>query len=358
MKKKKLPTLSFKGFNFDCCILQGGMGKGVSLGPLSGKVSAYGGFGIISSVGLKDIVSLRNRKKVDIYTATRTEIERAQDISGGRPVGINIMCALNDYEATVKASIDAKVAAIVSGAGLPLGLPSIKPPGHTALIPIVSSSRALEIIVKRWERDGYRPDAVVLEGFEAGGHLGGSLEDVYNPELTLEKLLLRVLEVAHKYGDFPVIAAGGIYTHEDILKFLAMGASGVQMGTRFLATKESSATEAYKQAVVNATKDDILVVSYPTSIPASPCGLPFRILTTSPMYTAKRIPKCTKGYILRNGQCKAKDSNEFLCACAGLSGSSGDDLTEPALYTVGSNAWRVNKILPVYELMDELCGIN
>lgn len=352
----KIPELRIKDFNLTFAILQGGMGKGVSLAPLSGKVSEYGGLGIISSVGLKDIVSLRSNKKVDIYTATRIEIEKTQEISGGRPVGINIMCALNDYEETVKASIDANVAAIVSGAGLPLGLPSIKLPGHTALIPIISSARALEIIVQRWERDGYRPDATVLEGFEAGGHLGFNIKDVGNPEFTLEKLLPRVLEVAHKHGDFPVIVAGGIYTHEDIIKFLAMGASGVQMGTRFLATKESSATEAYKQAVVDATKDDILVVSHPISIPASPCGLPFRILTSSPMYTANRTPKCTKGYILRNGYCRAKDSNEFLCACAGLSGSGGDDLTEPALYTVGTNAYRINEILFVEELMDELCG--
>lgn len=352
---KILPGLRIKDFYLDYCLLQGGMGKGVSRFSLSGNVSKDGGLGIISSVGIRDLVYFSCGKKVDIYEATQFEIERAQDISGGRPIGINIMCALNDYPETVKASIDAGYSAIFAGAGLPLDLPGIKPPGHTALIPIISSARALEIIVKRWEKYQYRPDAVVLEGPRAGGHLGFNIKDVYDPEFALEKLLPRVLEVAHKYGDFPVIAAGGIFTHEDILKFLEMGASGVQMGTRFLATQESSATEAYKQAVVDATEDDILVVSYPTSIPASPCGLPFRILTTSPMYTAKRTPKCTKGYILRDGHCKAKESNDFLCACVGLSSSAGDDITGPALYTVGSNAHRVKDIPYVNKLMGELC---
>ena len=363
----KLPTLNIKNVHLDNCIFQGGMGVGVSLHPLAGAVSKKGGLGIVSSAGLRTLVSIRDGKPVDTYTAVRIEIERAQSLSGGRPIGINVMCALvRDYETTIRAAIDAKVDAIISGAGLPLGLPSIAPPGHTALIPIVSSARALEIIVKRWERVGYRPDAVVLEGPLAGGHLGFKMAEVDNPEFALEKLLPEVLDVAHLNGDIPVIVAGGVYTHEDIVRFLACGAQGVQIGIRFAATYESSATPAYKQAIVDATADDIMVMAYPEKTPASPCGLPFRILKSSPMYVKGRVPNCNMGYVLQRGPdrklsvCQAMPKSEecksFFCICNGLLASAGYASTEPALYTVGSNAYRVNKILSVAELMAELRG--
>jgi nitronate monooxygenase len=164
-----------------------------------------------------------------------------------------------------------------------------------------------------------------------------------------------------------VIVAGGIYTHEDIVRFIALGADGVQMGTRFLATYECSATEAYKQAVLEAGVDDILVASRPFS-PASPCGLPFRILKQSPMYQAclkgTRKPNCNKGYVLLKDAdgnysiCAArKNSTDFFCICNGLLSSSGfnDDVEDP-LYTVGTNASRVDRIVSVKELMDELKG--
>lgn len=363
----KLPKLIVKNFCLDCCIVQGGMGAGVSLHPLAGAVAKEGGLGIISSVGLRTIVSLRDGKEVDTYTAVRIELEKARSLAGKGAIGINVMCVLvGTYEDTIRASIDEGADAIFSGAGLPLGLPGIKPPGHTALIPIVSSARALEIIVNRWERFGYRPDAVVLVGPMAAGHLGFKPEEVDDPEFTLEKLLPRVLEVAHHHGDFPVIVAGGIYTHEDIVRFLSMGASGVQMGTRFLATHESSATDAYKQAVVDADKDDIMVVAYPNATPASPCGLPFRILKKSPAYNVKRPPKCNGGYVLQRGPegklsvCPAMpgspNNKEFLCICKTLLASAGYAPEEPELYTAGKNAYRVNKILSVAELMAELRG--
>ena len=185
-----MSTLIIKETHFNG-IIQGGMGVGVSLAPLSSAVAREGGLGVISSAGLKDIVSLRDGKKVDAYTATRIEIEKARSMSGeGGAIGINIMCAiLGDYENSVRGAIDEKVDAIISGGGLPLGLPSIQNPGHTALIPIISSARALELLAKRWERLHYRPDAAVLEGPLAGGHLGFKMNDIENPEFVLEKLL-------------------------------------------------------------------------------------------------------------------------------------------------------------------------
>jgi len=271
---------------------------------------------------------------------------------------------MRDFNDSVKGALDAGADAIISGAGLPLNLPAIQPPKDTALIPIVSSARALDIICKKWEKLGYRPDAVVLEGPLAGGHLGFRFDQVDLESNKLENLFPSVKEMAVKCGGFPVIVAGGIYTHADIVRFMAMGADGVQMGTRFLATEESSATDAYKQAVVQAKEEDILVAHRP----GSPCGLPFRVIKQSPMYASSlkrlRQPKCDKGYVLMKDAegkftiCPAKQDNEnYFCICNGLLSSGGYNTDkEEGLYTVGTNAARVDKIVSVKTLMNELAN--
>jgi nitronate monooxygenase len=344
-------------------ILQGGMGVGVSLAPLASAVAAAGGLGLISSAGLDRIVSRRLGRKVGIYEAVRLEVEAAK--ARGGFAGVNIMVALQrDFVSSVRAALDAGADAIVSGAGLPLTLPAVQPARDTALIPIVSSARALAVICRRWERQRVRPDAVVLEGPLAGGHLGFRADQVDLEDNTLERLLPQVKEVAMAHGDLPVIVAGGIYSHEDIRRFLALGADGVQMGTRFLATEESSASPAYKQAVVRARPEDVVVAS----APGSPCGLPFRVLRESPMYREAlvqgRPARCGKGYVLlkdadgRFTQCAAKDDNEsFFCICEGLFSAAGyDPDKEKPLYTAGATAARVDRILPTAELMAELAG--
>lgn len=361
MSEITLPELVIKGKKIKRPIIQGGMGVGVSLYPLASAVAKAGGLGVVSSACLDRLVTKRTGKKYNSYEAAYEEVSLAK--AKGGFAGINIMCALaRDYNDSVKGAIDAGADAIISGAGLPLTLPSIQPPKDTALIPIVSSARALDIICKKWEKLGYRPDAVVLEGPLAGGHLGFKINQIDTEENKLENLFPPVKDMAMKYGDIPVIVAGGIYTYEDILKFLNMGASGVQMGTRFLATEESSATEDYKQAVVKAKDEDIIVAHDP----GSPCGLPFRVIKQSPMYMSalKRLrpPKCDKGYVLlkdKEGKftiCPAKESNEHhFCICNGLLSSAGynTDKEEP-LYTVGTTASRIDKIISVETLMNEL----
>lgn len=350
-------------------IIQGGMGVGVSLAPLASAVAKEGGVGVISSAALDRIVSRRIGRKVNTYEAARIEVANTKTMSNYGLVGINIMCALvEDYEDSVRGALDAGVNFIISGAGLPLGLPSIQDPGDTALIPIVSSARALELICRKWERLRYRPDAVVLEGPLAGGHLGFKMDQIELESNRLENLFLPVKDMAKKYGDFPVIVAGGIYAREDIVRFLKMGADGVQMGTRFLATEESSASDQYKQAVVRAKSDDIIVVDPKINPPGSPCGLPFRIIKQSPMFISaqkkRRAPKCDKGYVLLKDEsgkftrCPAKESNEnCFCICNGLLSSAGyNSGEEEPLYTVGTNANRVDKIVSVKILMDELKG--
>ena len=358
-----LPPLTIKGMRIPLPVVQGGMGVGVSLHPLARAVARAGGLGLLSSACLDRIVSRRAGRKIGTYEAVRREVASAK--AGGGYAGINIMVALQrDYESSVLAAIDAGADAIVSGAGLPLSLPAIGSPGDTALIPIVSSARALDLICRRWERLHHRPDAVVLEGPLAGGHLGFHADQVGLEENTLERLLPPVKEVARAHGDFPVVVAGGVYAYEDIRRFLALGADGVQMGTRFLATEESSASDAYKQAVLRAGPEDILVANDP----GSPCGLPFRVLRESPMYKSalarSRPPKCDKGYVLQKDadgrftRCPAKDDNEHsFCICDGLCSAAGcgGDQEEP-LYTTGTTAARVDRILTVDGLMAELAG--
>jgi nitronate monooxygenase len=361
--KSILPELIIKGKKIRLPIIQGGMGVGVSLYPLASAVAKEGGLGIVSSACLDRLVSKRTGKRYNAYEAAYEEVSLAK--AEGGYAGINIMGALvRDYNDSVRGAIDAGADAIISGAGLPLTLPAIQPPRDTALIPIVSSARALELICKKWERLGYRPDAAVLEGPLAGGHLGFKIDQIELETNKLENLFPAVKDMAIKYGDFPIIVAGGIYTHEDIVRFLKMGADGVQMGTRFLATNESSATPQYKQAVVGAEEEDIIVAHDP----GSPCGLPFRIIKQSPMYMSalKRLrpPKCDKGYVLLKDNegkftiCPAKESNEHhFCICNGLLSSAGynPDKEEP-LYTVGTNAARVERIVSVKDLIDELAG--
>lgn len=358
-----LKPLIIKGKKIRVPIVQGGMGVGVSLHPLAKAVAREGGLGIISSACIDRLVSKRNGKKSNTYEAAYEEVSLSKIQNGF--AGINIMAALmRDYNDSVRGAIDAGADAIISGAGLPLNLPAIQAPKDTALIPIVSSARALEIICKKWEKLGYRPDAVVLEGPLAGGHLGFRIDQVDLDANKLENLLPPVKEMAVKCGDFPVIVAGGIYTYDDIVRFMALGADGVQMGTRFLATEESSASDAYKRAVLEAKDEDIVVAHRP----GSPCGLPFRVIKQSPMYVSSlkrlRKPKCDKGYVLLKDAegkytiCPAKQDNEnYFCICNGLLSSAGYNADqEEALYTVGSNASRIDKIISVKALMDELTG--
>jgi nitronate monooxygenase len=359
----QLPQLIIKGKTLKTPIIQGGMGVGVSLHPLAAAVAREGGLGIVSSACLDRLVSKRTGKRVNTHDAAYEEVSLAK--AQGGLAGINIMIALvKDYSDSVKGALDAGADAIISGAGLPLSLPAIQPPKDTALIPIVSSARALDIICKKWGKLGYRPDAVVLEGPLAGGHLGFRIDQIDLESNKLENLLPPVKDMAQKLGDFPVIVAGGIYTHEDIVKYIAMGADGVQMGTRFLATDESSASEEYKQAVLQCAEEDIVVAHRP----GSPCGLPFRVIKQSPMYMsslkALRNPKCDKGYVLLKDAegkftvCPAKvDNKDYFCICNGLLSSAGyNHREEEPLYTVGTNASRVDRLLSVKTLMDELTG--
>ncbi|MEK6775109.1 MAG: nitronate monooxygenase [Bdellovibrionota bacterium] len=362
----RLPSLKLRKGSVPVPIIQGGMGIGLSSYTLAGAVAREGGLGVLSSASLDRIVSQRHGRRFRARDAAAQDVRDALFLrqDGGGKIGMNIMVAvINQYEDSVLGSMDGGVDAIISGAGLPMALPEIAlshpRADEVSLIPIVSSGRALEVICKRWSRTGRLPDAVVVEGPLAGGHIAWrKIEEASDPANKLENLLAEVFEVAKKWGNFPVIAAGGIYTHQDIVQSLQSGCAGVQMGTRFLATYESGANEAYKKLLVECTEDDIELATRP----GSPCGMMFRVLKPSPFYQQalrrERAPKCDKGYLLNKGHCPSKHENEkTFCICNGLLAAIDLNQNEKELYTVGHTAYRIDRIMSVKELMCELQDI-
>lgn len=253
-------------------IIQGGMGVGVSLSGLASAVANEGGIGVISCAGL----GLIYNKTPGDYLAKciyglKEELRKAKEKTKG-VVGVNIMVALTNYADMVRTSIAEKVDVIFAGAGLPFDLPSyLTPESTTKLVPIVSSSRAAKVICEKWKNNfGYLPDAIVVEGPKAGGHLGFKVEQLEDAHYSLEEIVPEVLTVASQYGaekNIPVIVAGGISSGQDIRRFLDMGASGVQMGTLFVTTEECDASTTFKNTFINARKEDVKIIQSPVGMP-------------------------------------------------------------------------------------------
>lgn len=335
-------------------IIQGGMAVRISLSGLASAVAREGGIGVIGTAGIGvDEPDCRDNFIEANNRALRNEIQRARELSGGNGfIGVNIMVALTTYDEMVKTSIDAGADVIISGAGLPLMLPShVKEGCRTKLVPIVSSGRATTIICKRWQqRFNYCPDAVVVEGPLAGGHLGFKREQIDNPAYALELLIPEVLEAVKPYEDsyqkkIPVIAAGGIYTGEDIYKFLQMGAAGVQMATRFVATHECDADIKFKEAYVTSKKEDIVIISSPVGLP----GRAIRNKFTMDVGDGKKTPfSCPYHCIITCDYQKAP-----YCIATALSNAQKGKLMGGFAFC-GANAYRVDKIISVKELIDAL----
>ena len=253
-------------------IIQGGMGVGVSLSGLASAVANEGGIGVISCAGL----GLIYHKSPGDYlskciSGLKDEIKKAREKSKGT-IGVNIMVALTNYADMVKTSIAEKIDVIFAGAGLPFDLPSyLTQESQTKLVPIVSSSRAAKIICDKWNHNyGYLPDAIVVEGPKAGGHLGFKINQLEDEQYALEHLIPETLEIVNSYKDIkniPIIAAGGISSGEDIYRFIKLGASGVQIGTLFVTTTECDASETFKNVYVNANQEDIKIIQSPVGMP-------------------------------------------------------------------------------------------
>ncbi len=351
MSKTKLPELIIGDLVIELPIIQGGMGVRVSTAKLAAAVSNEGAFGVIASVGLGE------EKQENLTYEERSKLAFREMIRGtkrltNKKFGVNIMCALTNYNDLARVAIEEEVGAIISGAGLPLHLPSLNKNSKTKLIPIISSARAAELICKTWLRHyDILPDALVLEGPLAGGHLGFKFGELINPESPrLENLLAEVLTVVKKFESendkkIPIITAGGIFSGKDVAKMLKLGASGVQMATRFVCTKECEVSQAYKEAYLKCTQDDIAII-------LSPVGMPARVIRNKfveRIESGERIKfacpfKCLK-------TCDPYAAN--YCIAQVLVNAYRGDL-DNGFVTCGANAYRVKKIVSVKELIIEI----
>ncbi len=333
-------------------VIQGGMGVGISLSGLASAVANEGGIGVIAAamIGMNEPDIYSDSENANLR-ALRTEIRKAREATKGI-LGVNIMVVLSNFADMVRVSIEEGIDIIFSGAGLPMDLPKyLKEQSKTKLAPIVSSARAAKLLCKKWlARFNYLPDALVLEGPMAGGHLGFTAEEIDNPDFTLEKLLPQVLDAIKSFETesgkkIPVIVAGGVYTGEDICKFLRMGAAGVQMGTRFVATHECDADIKFKETYIAAQEDDLVVIQ-------SPVGMPGRAVRNEFLEDvrrgAKKPFKCPYHCIKT---CDYKDSS--YCIAFALINAKRGKLKNGFAFA-GKNAYRVDKIVSVKELITSL----
>ena len=348
MDLKNIPSLRIGDLEINPPIIQGGMGVRVSGSGLAAAVANEGCAGVIATVGLGAYESLPASKFVEVNNdALRSEIRKARANSKG-VIGVNVMVVLSNYEELLKVSVEEGVDMIISGSGLPLDLPSFLNGKDIKLVPIVSSARALNIICKKWKQNYNKmPDAVIVEGYKAGGHLGFAHKDIYNntaPEL--EDIIKEVVEFVKTLEvPIPVIAAGGVFDGSDIAKFLKLGASGVQMATRFVCTDECDADIRFKQAYLNAKEGDITIVS-------SPVGLPGRVIRNEfveRVNAGAAVPFRCMHRCLRS--CDPKTVP--FCIAKVLGDASKGEL-DNAFVFAGSNAYRCTEIVSVKKLVDQL----
>jgi nitronate monooxygenase len=347
-----IPKLRIGDLTVPLPIVQGGMGVGISRSGLASAVANEGGVGVIAAAmpGISEPDARTDPGGANIRALQR-EIRQARKKSTG-VLGINIMVAMTDYGSMVETAIGEGVDIIFSGAGLPLDMPSYLSNGSkTKLVPIISSGRAAMILCKKWlNKYDYLPDAFVVEGPKAGGHLGFKAEQLEDPAFALENLVRDAVEAVKAFEikyerRIPIIAAGGIYTGEDIRKFLDMGAAGVQMGTRFVATYECDADEAFKKAYIVAKKEDIVVIKSPVGMPGRAILNDFIIHVNNGAKKPFRCPyHCIK-------TCECEES-PYCIALALVNAREGR--LKNGFAFAGSNAYRVNEIISVKELIDSL----
>ena len=324
------------------------MGVRVSMANLAAAVANAGCVGVIASAGLGQYEDFPDAEFEKVNEeALRYEIRKARRLSSGI-IGVNIMVALSDYDNLVKTAVEENIDLIISGAGLPLSLPKYLNGKDIKLVPVVSSARTFQIICKRWKSHFNKlPDAVIVEGVKAGGHLGYSRESIINNTAAgLEKIISETIEIADSFKpNIPVIAAGGIFDGDDIAHFLKLGASGVQMATRFVCTDECDAHNNFKLAYLNANAEDLTIIE-------SPVGLPGRVINNSfveKIKQGKTIPFECKYQCLKT----CNPAKAPYCIAKVLANAAEGKMDESFVFA-GSNAWRCNKIVPVRLLVDEL----
>ena len=353
------PSLQIGNLTAKVPVIQGGMGVGISLSGLASAVANQGGIGVIAGamIGMKEPDVAKNPLEANLR-ALRNEIIKARELSNGI-IGVNVMVALTTFSQMVRTAIENKADIIFSGAGLPLEMPrhllqlceEKKEEFKTKLVPIVSSARAATVIAKKWlSRFNYLPDAFVVEGPKAGGHLGFKPEEIQDPAHALEVLVPQVVDAVKPFEDqygraVPVIAAGGVYSGADIKRFLDLGAAGVQMGTRFVATHECDADERFKQSYLAAKQEDVTIIR-------SPVGMPSRALCNDFISAAREGLKKPFKCIFHCVSTCQQEKTPYCIAQALINAMRGN--LERGFAFCGANVFRVNKIITVGELMDSL----
>jgi nitronate monooxygenase len=347
MKSLKIGNLSIA-----IPVIQGGMGVGISLSGLASAVANEGGVGVISSAGLGLLYKnlSMNYLEASIY-GLKEEIRKAREKTLG-VIGVNIMVAMTNFVDMVKTAISEKADMIIAGAGLPLDLPLfLRKDSNTKLVPIVSSARAVRIICEKWKsKYDYMPDAVVVEGPKAGGHLGFKADQIGDTNYSLEKLVPEIVNELKTFEEkykrkIPVFAAGGIYTGGDIRNIMKLGAAGVQMGTRFVTTNECDASEGFKQAYIDAREEDVKIIK-------SPVGLPGRAIFSSfiqKVNDGKRQPKKCPFKCITT----CDISKSPYCIIVALINALKGNFRNGFAFA-GSNAFRANRITSVKEVFQSL----
>ncbi len=332
-------------------IIQGGMGVGVSLSGLASSVANQGGIGVISSAGIgmlePDFITNFNEAN---KRALSKEIRKAKKMTKGI-IGVNIMVALSDFDDHIQVAIEEGADLLFVGSGLALKFPKISTDKLSKIIPIVSSARAAKITFQYWEQHYNKvPDAIVVEGPLAGGHLGFKKEQINNHDYLLEKILTEVIPIIKSYEqkfnkNIPVIAAGGIYTGADIHKFIKLGANGVQMGTRFVATYECDADIKFKEAYIKSKKEDITIIDSPVGLPGRAIGNKFLKEVSEGIKKPFKCPwQCLKTCDFKNAP---------YCIALALTNAKKGYL-EKGFAFAGANAYRTDKIVSVKELIKSL----
>lgn len=348
----KLPHLKIGELVAELPIIQGGMGIGVSRSNLASAVANEGGIGVISGVqiGFEEEDFETNNKEANLR-ALRSEIRKARKLSPLGIIGLNLMVAMNNYKEMAKAAVEEGIDIIISGAGLPTELPNLVKGSKTKAAPIVSSAKAAMVITKLWDHKfSCIPDLVVVEGPEAGGHLGFSLEELNEENkpklLDIVKEVLKVLKpYEEKYKKIiPVVAGGGIYSGEDIARAINAGAAGVQMATRFVATEECDANINYKMAYINSNKEDLRIVKSPVGMPGRAIANSFLNKLENGKIAVKKCYNCLK---------PCDPTNTPYCISKALLEAVKGNVEEGLIFT-GSNAYKLDKIVTVKELMKEL----
>lgn len=334
-------------------LIQGGMGVGISLGRLAGSVAKEGGIGIISSaqIGYRENDFDKNPAEANLR-AIESEMRKAREISPDGIIGYNVMTALKEHAAHVKAAVKAGADIIISGAGLPTDLPALTEGSRTKIAPIVSTDKSANVILKYWDRKyGRTADLVVIEGPQAGGHLGFKKEelDSYTEESygdEIKKIIRTVKAYAEKYQtEIPVVVAGGIYDSSDVERAASLGADGVQVATRFVTTEECDADIRYKEAYIQASREDIKIVK-------SPVGMPGRAIVN------KFMERVMDGEKIPHSPChrclaKCSPADIPYCITDGLIAAVKGNV-ENALLFCGAKAYKAQKIETVREVMQAL----